>query len=102
MTPSEELYRACCGNGDLDTVKRLVGEGLDVNLEINRGYPYSLLHAAVAYNALEIVNFLVSNGANVNLVNQYGDTPLDIAERNSYDAITQLLKDHKEKTDVNP
>jgi hypothetical protein len=37
---------------------------------------YTLVHAAVSYNQLEVLQFLLSNGANVNAADNDGDTAL--------------------------
>ena len=41
---------------------------------------YTCLHAASAYNQLEIMRWLIANGANVNVGDTDGDTPLHHAE----------------------
>lgn len=45
----------------------------------------------------QAVEFLIANGANVNLVNDNGDTPLKIAIQNGNKEIIELLKKHGAK-----
>ncbi len=53
---------------------------------------YTLLHAAASYNQLEILRFLLSNGANVNTADNDGDTALHHA---GAVAAVQLLLEHQ-------
>ena len=38
---------------------------------------------------------LLNSGADVELQNQFGDTPLGIAELGGYDEVVDLIKEHK-------
>ena len=70
------IFRAAA-DGDLDAVKRLVGEGVSVDAANQRGF--SPLHMA-AWNAhLEVVKYLVSQGADVGVTDADGETALDYA-----------------------
>ena len=41
---------------------------------------YTPLAAAVSYNHIDLIEFLISEGADVNIRDNENDTPLDIAE----------------------
>ena len=49
------------------------------------------LQDAVRYNKENIVDYLLEKGANLNYVNDSGETPLEIAEIRGYDDIIKLL-----------
>ncbi|KAJ0410432.1 hypothetical protein P43SY_002764 [Pythium insidiosum] len=65
-------------DGDIDAVKQFLANGGDVNIKDEFGY--TPLQAAVSYNHLELVLFLLSNGASVTLADNDLDTPLHRAE----------------------
>ena len=51
-----------------------------------------------SYNGhLEIVKFLIENGADINIKNNDGKTALDFAEENDYKNIIELLKNSIDK-----
>jgi len=52
---------------------------------------YTPLAAATSYNHIELVEFLISQGADVNIRDNEGDTPLYVAENIH---IAQKLLDH--------
>lgn len=60
--------------GDLGRIKELVAQGADVNA-MNAGQ--SLLSYAVSQGHKDVVEFLLSHGANVNVKDQNGETPLE-------------------------
>jgi ankyrin repeat protein len=50
------------------------------------------LHLAVERNELEVVKFLLSQGANPNIENYFGKTPLHFAEERNHVEIIEVLK----------
>ncbi len=72
--------------GDLETVKRLIDEGGDVN-EPGIAAP---LYFAIQRGHMEVANFLVEQGADVNSMSKWG-TPLHIAARKGDAEIVALL-----------
>ncbi|KAG0166354.1 hypothetical protein DFQ28_007382 [Apophysomyces sp. BC1034] len=66
------------GDGQLDRVKELVTSGVDVNSRDEFGY--TAMHAAVSYSHADMINLLLSLGANVDIEDADKDTPLFVAE----------------------
>jgi ankyrin repeat protein len=65
------------GEGNIDLVARFL-ESQSVNSQDETGY--SSLHAAVSYDCREMIEFLLSKGANVNLKDEDGESALFVAE----------------------
>jgi len=76
-TPARQAENAI-ENGDIDTLRRVLDEGLDPNYIFpghNRGY--RLVHVAAQYANLEAMKLLVSRNADINLRDDFrGETPL--------------------------
>lgn len=85
----------------LQAAKRLVALGADVNAATATGW--TSLHAAAFLGANSLINFLVDNGARVNVQNGCGQTPLSLAEGKNvagliirarpHESTVKLLKD---------
>ena len=76
-------------SGDTEEVKRRISQGAEVNA-IRIGQ--SLLHIACQSGNKKIVELLINSGADVNVSNRRGLTPLDIAERDGQTEIIELLR----------
>jgi ankyrin repeat protein len=74
----EALYKAA-GDGDSAQVSALLQSGADVNGRTGSG-SYALNNAAVE-NEVEIIKLLLEHGANPNVQNSQGDTPLICATK---------------------
>lgn len=74
--------------GNLDTVKKLIANGLDLNAKNKFGI--TPLHYASIAGHLEIVKYLLSNGAN-NIKSNSGKTPLDFARDKEHVDIVSAL-----------
>lgn len=81
--------------GDLDTVKKMIEFGTDINSTSSNGMT-PLMYAA-RYNKTEIVQFLLDNGANVKLKDSKGNTALQYAEFSNAKESVEILKNHKKK-----
>ena len=75
--------------GDIQTVKKIVEYGADVN-EISNGL--SPLMFAARYNKIEILKFLLSKGARLDEKDENGFTALKYAELSNAKEAAQLLK----------
>jgi len=61
----------------IDTAKLLVEHGVDVNAVGQFGW--TALHAAAYQGLTDVIEFLVSKGANINEMDAFGQTPLSIS-----------------------
>ncbi|MBF7093472.1 ankyrin repeat domain-containing protein [Flavobacterium sp. ALJ2] len=76
--------------GDIETVKKFIEYGEDVNKMSNELTP---LMTAARYNKVEIIKILLSNGADINAKNEKGFTALKYAElSNATDAVVLLKR----------
>ena len=62
--------------GDLDTVKAFIEAGYDVNSSESGDFGSSLLHNAIRYGQMEIFNYLIDHGADIDFVDAVGWTPM--------------------------
>jgi ankyrin repeat protein len=74
----DALYEAA-GDGDVAKVSALLDSGVDVNGRTSNG-SYALNNAAVE-NRVEAMRILLDRGANPNVQNSQGDTPLICATK---------------------
>lgn len=63
-------------NGNKETLNTLIESGYDVNSAEEGDFGSSLLHNAIRYEQLEIFNYLIDQGANINFTDAVGWTPL--------------------------
>ena len=89
MAYSEDSFKKAAKKGDLAAVKRVVEKsGLDVNCM--RGH--TPLYVASENNHLNIVEYLVDNGADMNKIRVSHQTPLYVAiERGHFDVMKYLV-----------
>ncbi len=85
--------------GHSDTVKVLLEKGADVNQPSSNAWQVQPLHSAVAARSLEIVTYLLQNGAEINAPQQHGFTPLHTAAQHGDGDMIKLLLEHK--ADIN-
>lgn len=81
-----------------EDMKRFIDQGRDVNDPIN--FDEMPLHRAARAGFIDIVAFLLFKGADVNLVDQNGETPLLAAIQNGRDDVARLLLDHGATLDI--
>jgi hypothetical protein len=65
---------AACVDGDVDSVTRLLDKGASVDVQDDEGY--TALHLAVLWNHRNPIDFLLTRGADPNIVNRHGNGPL--------------------------
>ncbi|OIQ15374.1 MAG: hypothetical protein BM557_11435 [Flavobacterium sp. MedPE-SWcel] len=73
---STPLAMAIC-KGDVETVKKFIEYGVDVNEKSNGLTPLML---AARYNQVEIINILIENNARLDTKDERGNTALKYAE----------------------
>ncbi|WP_255563518.1 ankyrin repeat domain-containing protein [Wolbachia endosymbiont of Bemisia tabaci] len=92
---TNELFLALA-NGNLKMAKRLIEKGVNVHA---RNKNFTPLHIAAQIGCYEIVESLLSNGAEINVAMIGGYSPLHLAAENGhYDVVKLLLLDNE--TDV--
>jgi ankyrin repeat protein len=93
-SPLPEIHRAA-GDGRLELVQTLLKDdaGLVFVRDVNG---YTPLFSAVVYGRMDVTWFLLSNNAEVNVRDNFGNTPLQLAPSRE---IAELLATHK--ADVN-
>lgn len=75
------------------TAVSLFSNGADVNAPQRGGW--SVLHAAVDRDHIELVRYLLRRDAAVDARDAKGETPLDVARRRGFGEIAKLLEDHQ-------
>ncbi len=81
------------GNGNIEAVKQHIAAGVNVNAKVGNG---STALNFAAYNGhKEMVELLINNGADVNVVDEDGEAPLDFTVNKE---IISLLRKHGGKT----
>ena len=80
MSDSDEVINiwVASSDGNIERVKALLSEGVDVNAQDESGY--SPIHAAASYGHTKLIDYLLSHGANINLKDSEGDSPLMFCE----------------------
>ncbi len=86
MKPYEDLS-AACAEGRLADVKRLVARGMEVNIAGINGP----LISAVQGNHVDCVAYLLENGANADVRNENGSTPLMFSAYHGHYEIAGML-----------
>ena len=77
-------------NGDLSTVEVILKEGIDINIRDQKN-GYSALHWAAEKGQKKIVRLLIEKGANLNAKTKNNLTPLNLADNNFENEISELL-----------
>ena len=103
---SAEEFIELCGNGTLQEIEAAIKDRADVNAKAKwNGVTCTSLIAAVSNNQLNIVQFLIDNGADVNEKVDFGYTALMIAAlRRDPEIVSLLIKagaDVNAKTKMN-
>jgi ankyrin repeat protein len=62
--------------GELDAIASMIEGGYDVNSAESGDFGSSLLHNAIRYDQMEIFNYLIDQGADIDFVDAVGWTPL--------------------------
>ncbi len=70
----QDLRKACQENGNLELVKSYLRDGADINSTSD--YGWTPLHIAALYGHVDIVEYLVSQGARLDVFHKSGRTPL--------------------------
>jgi ankyrin repeat domain-containing protein 42 len=85
-------------NGDFEHVRLLVEQGV-VNINERDEHGSTLAHKAAGQGHLAILQWLIENGATLDLTSQSGETPKDVARRFGQLACLKILGGGAEKGD---
>jgi ankyrin repeat protein len=80
--------------GDINKVKELINSNGTADINELDGNGMAALHWASSFGHVEIATLLISNGAQVNLRNKYGGTPIHLATWEGCLEIVKLLLDY--------
>ncbi|ORX39870.1 ankyrin repeat-containing domain protein [Kockovaella imperatae] len=75
---SQKNIWVAASDGDFDRVKELIEDGFSPNEKDHNSY--TPMHAAASYAHLELFEYLLSKGGNINLPDEDGETPLFTVE----------------------
>ena len=94
--PPKDIWEAA-SKGNIEAVKRHLATGTDV--DVKGGWMViTPLHMAALNGHKEIVELLISKGADVNAKAEDGETPLDATIEFRHPQIADLLRKHGGKT----
>lgn len=79
--------------GDIDSLRELLHQGVDVNATDNGQYQATALHYAASSGNEALIKFLLDNGANPDIADNSGETPAEWAEAEG-NAMAVLLRMH--------
>ena len=82
-----DIVLACC-YGDSEKIMNYIVNGGNPNM-INERIGWPLIFHAIDNFQLEIITLLLENGANVNIKDSFGQTPIFLAVDTSVDCIVQ-------------
>lgn len=77
---------------DIETVKRLISRGANVNVKTGDGN--TPLHGAATKGRKAVAEFFIAKGAKINVKNKYGSTPLSLAESWGHKDVAYMIRQH--------
>ena len=90
-----EAFRAAVSDGQAELAKLLLEKGADINYhKPDMVFPYAStpVTEAARSNNFSMVRWLVEQGANITLVDKYGDRPYSVAVQNKNQEMADYLK----------
>ena len=83
--------------GHIETAELLIQNGANVNSQDNTNSALTPLQLACSSGNKAVAELLLANGADISVINNAGDTALDIASQRNYPEIVELLQKHGAK-----
>ncbi len=87
----QDIFIGAAGSGDMQTMLEMLEQGVDINAHAPFGGPTALIVAA-RFGHVAIVEALLEHGADVNAEDDYGQTALYFAKKNSKVRVIELLE----------
>ncbi len=87
----QQDFIGAAGSGDMKTMLAMLEQGVDINVHAPFGGPTALIVAA-RFGHVAIVEALLERGAEVNAEDDYGQTALYFAKKNSKTRVIELLE----------
>jgi len=91
--PREVTIYECIQNGRPDMARRLLAAGMDPNEIRFSGENRGNVYWAVYYNQPEILKMLLDRGADPTQKDNYGETPLKMAQQSNRKDMVAMLQD---------
>ena len=85
------LLRTAVFQNQVETVKKLISEGADVNIKTAKPIDSTLLMITARKGYIEIMKILIENGADVNAISNEGYTALMLAANNGQTSAIKIL-----------
>ncbi|MET3026445.1 ankyrin repeat domain-containing protein [Flavobacterium sp. UW10123] len=92
---SNSPFHLAISKGDVESVKKFISYGADVNKIVNNMTP---LMVAARFNQVEIIKILLEKGADLSAENDRGLTALHFAEFGKSTESIAILKERKDKS----
>lgn len=96
MEEANKLLLHVAEEGNLEKVKEAIEIGADINFQ-DDDFKQSAMHIAASKGHIEIVEFLIENGADLLQMNGVDMTPLHLAVRDGWTSIVKLILSKAEK-----
>lgn len=88
---TDALHTTCSQpGGSIETIDLLISNGADVN-NLYGQYRFSNLLSACQHSTIEVVEYLIKLGADINQTNIFGDTPIMVAVKFGRDELAAKL-----------
>ncbi len=75
MDKQNQKFLRAVANNDLEEVKKLIKQGVDINTKDEKGFT-ALSHACLITKNIEMIELLIDNGADIDTKTNEGNTPL--------------------------
>lgn len=76
MSSEISLLQDACESNNVDNVRKLL---TTENIKCTNGSGASLVHLSAMHGSLRVLNYLIKNGAKLDMVDKYGQQPLHVA-----------------------